>query len=46
MDNLYHIQLYRVHFAIHYEVELLKQNHRRVARTVKMLFRGFDNEIN
>jgi hypothetical protein len=45
MDNLYHIKLYRVHLAIHYEVGLLKQNHRRVARTLKMLFRDFDNEI-
>jgi hypothetical protein len=24
--NIYHIQLYRVHLAIHYEVGLLKQN--------------------
>jgi len=57
MDNLYHIQLYRVHLAIHWEVGLLKQNHRQVARTPKTLFqlhvprdcghgnRDFDNEI-
>jgi hypothetical protein len=43
--NIYHIQLYRVHLAIHYEVGLLKQNHRPVARTQKMFFRDFDNAI-
>ena len=38
MNNLYHIQLYRVHLAIDCEIGLLKQNHRLVARTLKMLF--------